>query len=268
MICREEDPRVKILKERLLKFYSESTDYDAFKADGEQPLFWNILRNAIGNRVRDKGTCSVLEFGAGRTGFGRSLGELRPSVSFAVQDVTAINRQHLSNEADEVYIGDLREISGKFDVIFSCFVFEHVTEPKQTLDHLLKLLNSDGSLFLLCPRYDFPFYLSPALKHLSKTRQRLIGMWLQWRRLMVLVTGKPDFLLVTDPAVFHGDWFMDSDAVHLVSLADIKAYLRNRYRLTKHILGFQGIVGELWERLCLLSIEITVEPAVTPPTGR
>jgi SAM-dependent methyltransferase len=229
----EADPQLPRLEEMLTAFYNDSTNkYPAFEADSRHDCYWSIVKESVQHKMATPAPAPanvrVLEFGAGRTQFGAFLKELRSCVTFVTQDITHCNTKHLQTVSDRIYIGDIADMKGEFDIIFSTFVWEHVTKPKQTLEALLALLAPSGSLFLFCPCYDVPGYVPPSLRHFGT----FYGLWLSGRifvnRLASLITGRPGFLVVANPAVFHGPWFRDSDAVHLVSRYDLYTYLRNR----------------------------------------
>ncbi|MEM9213299.1 MAG: methyltransferase domain-containing protein [Cyanobacteria bacterium P01_F01_bin.150] len=116
--------------------------------------------------------CSIFEFGAGCTRFSWHLeSDLRSKVSYDVQDVTYVNFDYLKEEADSAHIGKIQDVDNNYDIIFSTFVWEHITDPQSTLQHLLILLKPGGSIFIVSPRYEFPFYISPSEKHLSKIKR-------------------------------------------------------------------------------------------------
>ena len=261
---RETDPAVTCLRKRLDSFYQASdNNYQAFESISRQDEYWGRVVESIRRLdvLKSLGRqCRVLEFGAGRTGFGPSLGILRSDVYYAVQDVTGQNRGHLSDVADRVYLGDVSAINESFDVIFSTFVWEHVTNPKATLETLLQRLEPGGSIFLFCPRYDWPGYVPPALRHLSRWKGLWLSLWLQLSRLpsWLRASGGGSFWIVKEPAVFHVPaWFRDSDAVHLVSRGDLRAYLRGRGLTIRDCWPDKGSLrANLLERLLKLCVEI------------
>lgn len=244
------------LRKRLDAFYSETKEYPAFEEPNSKPEFWQPIKVAIEERLQQTGSCRILEFGAGCTSFGDYLQQLRHHVSFDVQDVTTSNKEYLLTQADKVYICDLCNIQDKYDIIFSTFVWEHITNPRTVLDHLLDLLNPGGSIFLASPRYDFPLYLSPSVKHLPRYERVLIGVWLQWRRLLVLIGGHPDFLIHFNPAVFHHPWFTDADAIHWVSLWDLKRHLPKNIEIERLRIPVTGFSSKIWENFLLLFVRL------------
>jgi SAM-dependent methyltransferase len=207
------------------RFYQEFPTYGAFGRASDIGHFWPLLRPVIGDAVRRRGICRVLEFGAGRSGFGEELlrTKLRSVVLLTLHDVTASNRSWLDREGDQVIIGRVEEITGEYDLIFSTFVLEHMTDPEAALRHLWSLLAPRGGLFLTSPRYDMPFYLPPSCDHLPWPARVVTGLAVAYWRIRTAVFGRPAFLLLDDLSMFHLPWRRDRDAVHLVSLYDLRA---------------------------------------------
>ena len=262
----ESDPGISVLRRRLDDFYSDNdNEYQAFESTSQQHPYWNTVVEQISKLQKTLpagAKLKVLEFGAGRSGFVHALGSLRPTVNLTLQDVTAVNQDHLRAHGDEVQICDLADLTGEFDVIFSTFVWEHVSHPRKVLETLLDHLAAGGSLFLFSPRYDVPGYVPPALRH----HGRLHGIWLsiclQLSRLGTRLGMKNgDFWIVTNPSLFSvPKWFRDSDAIHLVSLYDLKAYLRGRATVTVCWPNMPRLMPHLLERLLKLCVQIRKNP--------
>ena len=253
----EEDRRVALLRAKLDAFYESPGEYSAFLEPNWKPEYWAPIRQSALAHVSKTGRCRILEIGAGCTSFGSYLSELREQVEFHVQDVTPANQAHLSTQADAVHVVDVLSISDKYDIVFSTFVWEHVSSPRQTMNHLMTLLNPGGSIFVASPRYDFPFYLSPSARHLTRARKTAIAIWLLWRRARVLLGGRADFLIHLDPAVLRSRWFRDADAIHWVSLWDLKKEFAEGYQIERIRIPATGMLGRFWEKYLLLFVAIT-----------
>ena len=260
ILTSEDDPRVGELRRRLNEFYTDTREYRAFTKINKKTEYWNPVTARVREILGKKPTCDVLEIGAGITGYANSLQDLRSRVRFVVQDVTSQNEEQLRTLADEVFIGDVAGISDRFDVIFSTFVFEHVTTPRATLEHLLGMLNPGGSLFIACPRYGFPLYTPPSARHYGAMRRFMIAGSLAMNRLRSIFSGRPAFVIHIDPAVFHGSWFRDSDAIHWPSMGDLKKALPDGYGLRHvRIATGKGLKGWMYRAFLLLSVEIRRE---------
>lgn len=217
---RRSQNKIDALRQRLAAFYNDAAVKYPFTGSPTKPAEWSIIISAIEEQSRTRGgerPVRVMEFGAGRTLFGSYLGPLRNEIAFTVQDITPLNEAHLREQADSVYIGPLEAIPGSYDVIFSTYVWEHISAPRRTLDLLLNRLTPGGSLFLFCPRYEIPGYVPPALRQHGRVRGLGLSLQLFQSRLAARIRGNAQFLVVPDPAVFHGPWYRDADAVHLVS---------------------------------------------------
>lgn len=248
------------LRERLDQFYRKVPDYTAFHSASGQEHCWAPIGLELRRRLSAPGHASeplrVLEVGAGRSGFGAWLERsgLRPSVHWATQDVTDQNREWLLEHADEFVLGDVTEVHSpaSFDLVFSTYVLEHTTDPAAHLDALRALLRPGGSLFLFCPRYDVPGYLCPSSRHLGTAGRVRLVFDLLSARLTSLLSGTPAFLIQTDLAAFHGPFFTDADAVHWVSLTDLRLWARRsglsmrRLRIGKPRIGTKDWIVKRW----------------------
>lgn len=228
MLTTEDSLEVKKLRERMDAFYASCPTYASFQEPTPKTDEWNHVKVAVTETIAARGRCRVLEFGAGLSGFSDYLGELRASVDLTVQDVTPVNERYLRPRADRLHIGSVLEIDGQFDVIFSTFVFEHVSDPRGTLEKLMTLLAPGGSLYTFCPRYDFPFYLSHSADHYGRARRFALGLGVMMRRIWSLISRKPAFLIHCDPAMLKMEWRMDRDAIHWASLIDLRLFFRGR----------------------------------------
>jgi SAM-dependent methyltransferase len=251
----EEESRRTNLERLLQIFYSSVDNYEAFQSENSKPEFWLPIRSTI-ETILSRGPCKVLEIGAGRTGFADYLGITRQQLEFHVQDITARNGDYLSKIADKVWLCEVTEIEDTYDVIFSTFVYEHMTRPRATLEHQLAMLRPNGSIFLASPRYDLPGYFSPSARHLPWARRLELAVQLMLRRIRVLCGGPADFLIHLEPAAFHGPWFRDADAVHWASLWDLKRWLPDGVVMRPQRIRAAGLRGRFWARFLLLFVRI------------
>jgi hypothetical protein len=227
-----------LLRKRLDAYYDKPTGYTAFESASRQADWWKHIVDAIKARSVGDKKVRVMEIGAGMSGFSEYLEDqgIRNLVELHAHDVTAHNLQWLRSVADYVHIGEISRIDlpDRFDIIFSTYVLEHVSNPSIHLETLWsKLSPTDdsprgGSLFLISPRYDLIGYLCPSSRH-QPPLSRLKLLLIQWEaRCRTLITKKPQFLIETDPSVFHLPFFVDADAVHWVSLLDLRAWASSK----------------------------------------
>lgn len=242
---------VSALERRLFGFYAEAADYFAEAEAGIGNRFHAALAPLARELVAQRGALAVLEPGAGRTTLAtwlRGLG-LNVPLHVAAQDVTAINRDHLESVADEVLIGPLgsHAIEGRFDLIVTTFVYEHVAEPRRFLDACIAALRPGGALVLFSPKYTVPGYVPPSLRHLGRARRQWETLRQVGRVCASYLTRRPVFRVVAWPAVFAGRWFRDADAVHLVSPLDARLHLKGRAVAAPVRIGVLSARDWLWQ---------------------
>ncbi|MDD5147097.1 MAG: class I SAM-dependent methyltransferase [Candidatus Daviesbacteria bacterium] len=95
---------------------------------------------------------------------------------------------------------DLEKIplrSESFDLVYSAYVFEHLTNPAKVLDEAIRLISPKGRLVLLSPNYGAPNRASPPFKG-SRIKKLIEGIFndfwnlfavgnLVWRRVEPIV---------------------------------------------------------------------------------
>jgi SAM-dependent methyltransferase len=251
-------PAIVELRSRLDDFYAKTTNYLAFQAtvqrDAEYALIDELLVDAIAGRT--DGRARILELGAGRSGYRQYLDQHHPNkFQYDAQDVTASNGEYLRPLCDKLFIGDISAMQGEYDLILSTFVFEHISNPLEFLSHVKRLLAQGGWHVIFCPRYDWPGYVCPSMRHLSRLRQLLHSAWLSSSRLMSRLDRRPRFWVNLDPSMFHGPWFRDADAVHLVGRFDVEQWHRlNGFDVRRLYLRCGGMKEFILRRLLTLNL--------------
>ena len=253
------DPSVRLLRKRLDSFYSSTWDYSAFTTSPDQSMWFRLLQPHLLRRSSEKRKLVVLELGAGKSNFSGCLGEMRKHIDYRAQDVTPQNREWLRERADDVYVCDVSNLPAMAcDVVFSTFVLEHVSHPSQFLSEVRRLLRPGGVHVVICPRYDVPGYLCPSLRHLSVWGRLGAHLFFLLSRVATLVDKEPRFYVNIDPSLFHGPWYRDADAVHIVSKADVvNWHLKNGFSVERLKPGYAGWRDLLVKRLLTLSLACT-----------
>jgi 2-polyprenyl-3-methyl-5-hydroxy-6-metoxy-1,4-benzoquinol methylase len=227
------------LGSRLAAFYRSTGTYTAFLQASQEADCWRHIAQDVIERNASARNCGespskirILEVGSGRSGFGDWLATqgLRGSVHWTAQDITETNKGWLQERADRFLAQpiDALEVDAVFDIIFSTYVLEHVCEPEEHLARLASLLAPQGKLYVFCPRYDLPGYLCPSSRHLPTATRARMAARVVAERVRCLLTGEPSFLVQTDIAAFHAPFYTDADAVHWVSLWDLRAWARRK----------------------------------------
>jgi hypothetical protein len=98
------------------------------------------------------------------------------------------------------------------------------------------------------------------VRHYGALRRLAISLWLPWRRLRVMLGGRPRFYIHVDPAVLHVPWFRDADAIHWASWWDLKRHVADRaaqgYSVRRLRLPVSGAMRKVWEKYLLLFARI------------
>lgn len=253
------------VKNKLDQFYNSVPDYSAFEVSSNQQHCWHYLEEHIRKLLSNEQHVKILEVGAGKSGFGEFLStiNLREFCHWTAQDVTRQNAEWLQSQADHVIFGDIESanINEDFDVVFSTYVLEHVTNPLAHLNKLASLIRrQQGTLFIFCPRYDMPGFMPPSTRHLGlrdKIKFLLIGLSY---RLRTILSNQPAFLIQTDLAAFHCPFFRDADAVHWASLYDLKAWARSQNgKLHPLKIGNPPFLSKDWIVKRLLTIGVSIQ---------
>lgn len=255
-----------LLRERLDHFYTSAQKYTAFATPSDHSICWVHIVEEIQKKLQGNSLLKlkVLEIGAGKTGFARYLIQkgLRHHVDFHVQDVTQFNEVWLKGEADAVFFGDVLDFSfiDHYDFIFSTYVLEHVSNPLDHLNRLLHQLKPNGHLFIFSPRYDIPGYICPSARYLPKKNRIKLVFSASWRRLVAILFNQPQFLIQTDLAAFYSPFYLDADAVHWVSLLDIKKWAHTQNASLRQLkIGTPVFLSKDWivKRFCTLAVKIS-----------
>jgi len=225
---QKNDPRIKALLTRLHQFYDTTLAYPCNELINNHDNLFQLVDPIIESIVSIKGVVRVLELGAGRTTYPIYLKERGFPIIYSAQDITARNKDYLLSNCDQVFIGDIEEINGNFDLIISAFVFEHISAPLEFLEDIYRLLDINGWHILFCPRYDVLGYIPPSIRHLPITLKFNTYCEILLNRISARINKTPSFLVNPDPAVFYCDWYRDADAVHLVSYYDVKKWHEDR----------------------------------------
>lgn len=258
IFCYSVEKQQYLIKKNLFDFYNNEKDYLDFIETRDKSKFWEPIYKEIKKKVSHKKPCSILEFGAGRSGFAYYIELPKAGIVYDIQDITTRNIGQYENYAiRNFYDVELSSITTKYDIIFSTFVWEHIFNPVDILNHLLNLLKPEGKLIICSPRYDLPFYLSPSANHYSPLNKFKIALRLLLERIKTLIGVSPGFIIHLDPAIFHRKWKRDYDAIHWVSFYDLYKYLdRAKYSMKKIKIKSNSLMSFFYNHFMLLFVEI------------
>jgi len=96
------------------------------------------LNNTLVNRILQYYPASVLEFGCGTGKHLKSISELRPTVHCVGIDISLMNIIYgkTRNDLESLILGNESMLPrlGKFDVVFTCSVLDHIEDVHSILD--------------------------------------------------------------------------------------------------------------------------------------
>lgn len=113
-----------------------------------------VARNLLSNLSLPLGA-TVLDIGSGSGAMLRGLGQVRDDLQFWANDLTDHDLNALNSIAgfQQLYVGDIKNINRKFDLITLHHVMEHLVNPAECLMAISKILNPNGFLFIQVPNY-------------------------------------------------------------------------------------------------------------------
>jgi hypothetical protein len=266
---RNAEPTLCRLEARLLSFYSGNCAYYETATASDKTHFIEPIIS-IARRISErKSRVRVLELGAGISQLPDALFHALPrgAVEFVAQDVNDTNVAFYSNRGCKLLVGTLDDLHAEwvrtrlipeYDIIVSFFTYEHLTRPMRYLEITSSILSELGALVVICPKYTAPFYIPPAVRHLDLLSQLSTNLRLLLNSLAVRVGAKPRFFVVSDPAIFHGGWSRDFDAVHMVSEVDFRTFMAARGWRTRNLaVRYPGLKSSIMGRLMQMCVVAT-----------
>jgi SAM-dependent methyltransferase len=246
------------LDRRLSDFYARNVAYYDCAASSDKKLLFEPVRDLVELILTHRPRVRIIEIGAGKTELPQFLAERIPDkhVDFVAHDINDTNREFYQEKGIPLLVKPLSELTGiePFDIVVSFFTFEHMTRPAESIDMMLSLLRPDGRLIIVCPKYTCPFYIPPAIRHLGRFQQICLNLRLVAASLMTHLTHQAKFYVVIEPAVFHAEWRRDSDAVHMVSQADLEAHLGREWRVDRLAIKHPSAKHRILNSLMMMSI--------------
>ena len=220
LITELDDEDILELELKLEEFYKNTTDYTVYEKMTWRPNYWAEVLRQLEKTGAKPGR--ILEIGAAKSGFGEYLKCRGKEHEIAFQDITNRCRDHLSSYSNELYFCPVEELHcEKFDIVFHSYVFEHISRPRAFLNAVENLLTEGGRHIIESPRYDLFIYIPPSLRHL-RTREKIAYI------LEGVMGNRPPFSIVKSPGILCRPYRRDLDAVHIVTLENMKAYARKK----------------------------------------
>lgn len=112
--------------------------------------------NLISKSLKLKRLGNFLDIGCGAGQFIESFLKIKKNWNVYAHDLTELNKKKVSKyKIKKFFVGDIKKIDKKFDLISMNHVLEHLTTPTQTLKDVKRLLKKDGKLVLRLPNIQY-----------------------------------------------------------------------------------------------------------------
>lgn len=157
-------------------------ELDRLERIGSWKQEMTFIESSIKERAVNENTLYILEAGCGRK-WGLDLEGIRYVLVGVDMDRAALEtRKNVLKDLHEMIEGDLRYVElpdGKFDVIYSSFVLEHIEGAELVLKNFVKWLKPDGIIIIRIPDpnsvYGFVTRMTPHWFHVLFKR-RILGL--------------------------------------------------------------------------------------------
>ena len=141
---------------------------DCQEHGGEEAKFLTVK---IAEAIKKYNTAGVLDVGCGEGAVINDLSrETSGQVKYYGVDVAEVGverakKRGVANAEFKVYDGKTIPFSAEtFDLSFSTFVFEHLTDPEKVFLEMSRVTKKGGYVSIACPNYGSPFFRSPCNK--------------------------------------------------------------------------------------------------------
>lgn len=148
------------------------------------------IMDILGKNGFSKNLKSIFEVGAGQGNLLKALiGKMKlKSAAGCELNIEAVNRAR--TKGLDITYGGTSEIIGKYDMILSFGVLEHVYSPKKFINEISTHLKPGGIMFLIQPMQDVPSYDIFFIDHLHHFSTRHLKMYAESANLDEVVCEK------------------------------------------------------------------------------
>lgn len=157
-------------------------------------------------------------------------------------------------------VGDLERLPFKdnsFDLVYSAYVFEHLTNPEKVIEEVKRVLKTNGDLVIICPNYGSPNRASPPFKG-SRTIKIITGFLkdfiylfkrvnhLNWNRVIPISrkdSYDTDWDVTVEPYSLSLEKYLKNSGFKIVKNTSTWEYELDGAKLHQKIFKFLGKVG-------------------------
>ena len=205
-----------------LKVWETKEYYDQAHEAGGSSHPGLLLIKELGKKA-----ASILEVGCGE-GSKLNLVVKGQAKGFGVDiSQTAIRRAKKQYPQLTFQVADAEQLpfpEDRFDLVFSAFTLEHLSNPEKVLKEMIRVLKPSGKLALLAPNYGAPNRASPCFEG-SRVKKLAVGLLKDW---VALFRSRSLNWRPVQPKAKPGRYEIDWDTTVEPYLGSLKHYLTNQ----------------------------------------
>jgi len=140
-------------------FWNKNAQYYQYIKDHDNSLLSNTALKQLVEAIPPES--KVLDIGCGEGSKIIELDNLISNLDCYGIDISRQAIQSAREQAPHIKFesGNIEQLpypDNQFDVVFSTFTFEHVTNPQAILDEMLRVLKPQGKIIIVCPNFGSP----------------------------------------------------------------------------------------------------------------
>lgn len=221
-------------KKKLIDFWDTSRDY--FLLSRQKNIQLTEERNEMFQYIsRDS---LVLDVACGTAENGKHISEFATYVGCDISTIGLKMAKDYANPNFFLTRSDIEKLpfaDNSFDTVISTYSLEHFTNPEIALNDIYRVCKKNGHIILISPSWDLPYSPPPSLKEKVKNRffrYRFDVFRFKEEVLEILadVFGIYRFnpLLIESPEGLDRKFEIDSDAVYIVRIREIKRFFKHK----------------------------------------
>ncbi len=232
-----------------------------------QSIYWSMFTDEIADRSKLRGRAAsfipaggkILDIACGTTA---NSPWLLPRGEYFGTDISLGGLRHAKRKSLSLCCADAEGLpfGGEcFDAVISTYALEHSVDPVKMLREMHRVVRPGGTIVLLGPTWDLPFWFPNALRSRASsilwrcryTLERFIG------QVAGYFLGRLPFVIIEEPDAFSQPFTYDSDAVYIVWSYEVIRQMENwgcrlvHFEVDDRLLG-SSIVVRSFKRLLML----------------
>lgn len=207
-------------------YYQNNKKYEKFLLDVK-----DVLYNKYVNKVEllsDKKETQFLDVGCGVGTVVNSISARKNIKSIGIDiSQTFINRARKGNGSFKIFNGKKIPFENEsFDIVGSFTVLEHVNNPKQLIQEMVRVTKQGGSVIIACPSFLRVFGFSATHHRTRGFINPIKNLFLASEKYIRVFLNPKDVEFSFMKPVFYEDLQGDDDAICETNMIDVRNYLK------------------------------------------